>query len=120
MYEIVQNFLDAPLLAQYLMIGIGLYGALMVSVVIGIFRSIIEFATVEKPSMENISVAPCLTLQTFAEEYTNEPQSWIAQAFGNLLIFTIGGAVGVGLGWGILPFLMAQKSINTSRKKRFG
>ena len=120
MSELFDSFLSKPLLVQYIWIGLLFYATLMISVVVGIFRSIIEFATVEHPKMENIKVAPCLTLLEFRSENTDEPQIWIAQAVGNILVFIIGGAFGVVLGWGLIPFLIAQNSISNSRKKRFG
>lgn len=120
MSEAFQRFLESNILEQYLVVGVVLFALLMVSVVIGLARSVIEFATVEEPSMEKISVAPGLTLQNFTGEYDNKMQPWLAQLLGNTLIFTFGGAIGCILGWGIIPFIILQRTITASRKKRFG
>lgn len=115
------SFWDLDLLQQYVAITIGLYGILMICLIIGLVRLTIMYATKEFPNPEHISVIPTLTFVTFTwnEEYNSQPSGWFGQAVGNTLIYVFGGAIGCFI-WILSPFYFIHKLVESSRKKRFG
>ena len=115
------SFWDLDLLQQYVAIAIGLYGILMICLIIGLVRLTIMYATKEFPNPEHISVLPSFTFVTFVSDdfRMEKPYGWFGQATGNTMIYLFGGAIGCFI-WILSPLYFIHKLVESSRKKRFG